>query len=164
VLAELQELKTTAEDSIEELRRSLRMMREDFDLATGIEDYVRTFAERTQLPVRFERSGAVSDHVAPESSLALFRVLQECLSNAVKHAHAKQVDVKLHFSELTVLLSVKDDGQGFELGKPKLGHYGLINMRERANKVGGAVTIESAPGAGATVSFSVPVESVFQPG
>lgn len=159
VLVELRELKTTAEDSIEELRRSLRMMREDFDIATGIEDYVRTFGERTQLPVKFEKSGPASTHIAPESALALFRVLQECLSNAVKHAQARHVDVQLRFFAETVLLSVKDDGKGFDPASLKVGHYGLMNMKERANKVGGQVTIESTPGHGAMISFSVPVDA-----
>ncbi len=157
VLRELTELKASAEEAIEELRRSLRMMREDFDLAVGLEDYVRTFADRTQLSVSFAKIGVEPRRLAPESSLALFRVLQECLSNAVKHAQAKHVDVKLAFDELTVLLAVKDDGRGFDTSVARPGHYGLINMQERANKVGGAVAIESTPGAGAQVTFSVPV-------
>jgi signal transduction histidine kinase len=157
VVAELEELKASAEDAIEELRRSLRMMREDFDIATGLEDYVKTFTDRTQLEVHFERGGHFEGRLAPESSLALFRVLQECLSNALKHAQAKRVSVRLLFADEAVLLRVKDDGRGFDPLASKPGHYGLVNMRERANKVGGAVTIESSPGVGAEVTFSVPL-------
>ena len=161
VLTELRELKTSAEESIEELRRSLRMMREDFDLAHGLEEYVRTFGDRTQLSVSFTRSGVEPGHMAPESALTLFRVLQECLSNAVKHAQARHVQVTLAFLEATVMLGVKDDGKGFDPQVKRPGHYGLINMQERANKVGGAVAIESTPGAGAQVTFSVPIEPVL---
>jgi signal transduction histidine kinase len=161
VLVELLELKTTAEESIEELRRSLRMMREDFDLANGLEEYVRTFGDRTQLSVSFARTGVEPGRMAPESALTLFRVLQECLSNAVKHAQAKHVQVTLAFDEATVMLGVKDDGKGFDPQIKRPGHYGLINMQERANKVGGAVAIESTPGAGAQVTFSVPIEPVL---
>ncbi len=157
LLGEIAELKASAEESIEELRRSLRMMREDFDVANGVEDYVKTFKDRTQLDVRFEKSGVFDGRLAPETSLALFRVLQECLSNALKHAEAKRVDVKLHFSPEKVHLSVKDDGKGFDLKSPRPGHYGLINLRERAMKVGGDVVIDATPGAGAHISFSVPV-------
>jgi len=132
------------------------MMREDFDLGVGLEDYVKTFRDRTQVDVKFERSG-IPDRLPPESQLALFRVLQECLSNAVKHAGAKKVEVKLHFAPARVHLSVRDDGKGFDTRMPKVGHYGLINMRERAMKVGGEVIIDSTPGAGAHISFSVPV-------
>lgn len=156
LLKEIGELKATAEESIEELRRNLRMMREDFDLGVGLEDYVKTFRDRTQLDIRFERGGHGSK-LAPEKQLALFRVLQECLSNAAKHAQPKAIDVKLHFGIQTVDLSVKDDGKGFETNGTKAGHYGLINMRERAMKVGGQVIIDSAPGKGSQISFSVPV-------
>lgn len=157
VKKEVADLKQSAEESIEELRRSLQMMREDFDLAHGFEDYVKTFGDRTQLPVRFEKSGTLLGRVAPETSLALFRVLQELLSNAVKHARAQQVEVRLHFGHDTVQLGVKDDGAGFDPAAPRPGHYGLINLRERAMKVGGDVTIESKPGAGANVIFTAPL-------
>jgi two-component system, NarL family, sensor histidine kinase DegS len=156
LLKEIKELKASAEESIEELRRNLRMMREDFDLGVGLEDYVKTFRERTQLDIRFERGGLVG-RLAPEKQLALFRVLQECLSNSAKHAQPKSINVKLHFGLQSVDLSVKDDGKGFEMNGARPGHYGLINMRERAMKVGGQVIIDSAPGKGAHISFSVPV-------
>lgn len=157
VKREVSELKQSAEEAIEELRRSLQMMREDFDLAHGVEDYVKTFGERTQLPVRFEQSGTLLGRMAPETSLALFRVLQELLSNAAKHAQPRQVDVKLHFGAHAVHLAVKDDGKGFDPASPKAGHYGLINLRERAMKLGGDVTIDARPGAGAHITFSAPV-------
>jgi two-component system, NarL family, sensor histidine kinase DegS len=153
--AEITELKASAEEAIEELRRNLRMMREDFDLATGLEDYVKTFTERTQLPVTFEKFG-YAQKLSPEAQLSLFRVLQECLNNAAKHAAAKNVIVKLQLSDVTVMLSIKDDGKGFDPRQPKAGHYGLVNMRERAMKVQGEVIIDSTPGAGTQVTFSVP--------
>jgi two-component system, NarL family, sensor histidine kinase DegS len=163
VRREVIELKASAEEAIEELRRSLKMMREDFDLATGLEDYARTFGERTQLKVAFERRGALSGRLAPEPSLALFRVLQESLSNAARHAQAHQVAVQLDFGEAAVRLTVRDDGQGFDPAVPAPGHYGLVNMQERAHKVGGEVRVESAPGAGALVTFSVPLPAPPSP-
>ncbi len=155
--SEIGELKASAEDAIEELRRSLQMMREDFDLASVIEDYVKTFRERTKLNVHFEATGRWAGRLAPEAALAIFRVLQETLSNSMKHAQAQRVDVKLHFSHSRVYLSVKDDGQGFDPSTPKSGHYGLSNMRDRATKVGAEVLIDAAPGRGAHITFSVPV-------
>lgn len=153
---EIQELKGSAEEAIEELRRSLRMMREDFDLASGLEEYVKTFRERTQLEVGFSSSGVIT-RLNPEAQLALFRVLQECLSNAAKHAKATVLEVRLAALGDRVALSVKDDGVGFEPASPKRGHYGLINMRERALKVGGEVIIDAAPGKGTHVTFSIPM-------
>lgn len=158
VRAEIAELKSSAEESIEELRRNLRMMREDFDLSGALEEYVKTFRDRTQLEVTFLRSG-IQERLSPDQALSLFRVLQECLSNAAKHARARSVEVRLAFDgdAKRVLLSVKDDGQGFDPEAKKAGHYGLINLRERAMKVGGQVIIDSAPGKGAHITFSIPM-------
>ncbi|MBU8894516.1 sensor histidine kinase [Corallococcus sp. H22C18031201] len=153
--SEIRELKATAEESIEELRRNLRMMREDFELDQGLGDYVTTFTERTGLDIRFERTGA-SRKLPPDAQLALFRILQECLSNAVKHAEARKVLVRLDFGEARVDLIVRDDGKGFDPSRTPRGHYGLLNMRERAMKLGGSLIVDSAPGAGAQVAFSLP--------
>src|SRR4051794_15048466 len=109
VRGEIAELKGTAEDAIEELRRSLRMMRDDFELSRGLEEYVRTFKDRTPLlKVKFSKVGATSK-LSQETQLTLFRVLQECLTNAARHAHAQNVDVELAFGADHVVLSVKDD-------------------------------------------------------
>ncbi len=153
--SEIQELKTTAEESIEELRRNLRMMREDFELTQGLEDYVKTFHERTQMNIRFERSGP-PQKLSPDAQLALFRILQESLSNAVKHAAPQQVQVQLDYDADRVHLSVRDDGKGFDPRQTPRGHYGLLNMRERAMKLGGTLIVDSAPGTGTRVSFSLP--------
>lgn len=155
---EVQELKSSAEESIDELRRNLQMMREDFDLIQGLADYVKTFADRTQMAVHFDRSG-LPGKLSPEVQLTLFRVLQECLSNAAKHAAAKDVQVKLAFEPDRVLLSVRDDGKGFDTACTPAGHYGLLNMRERAMRLGGQLIVDSAPGAGAALSFSIPTTS-----
>lgn len=153
---EIEELKASAEESIEELRRNLRMMREDFELTQALEDHIKTFSDRTQLPVTFNRSGPEAK-LSPDAQLALFRVLQESLSNAARHAEAKGIEVKLLFESDRVHLSVKDDGKGFDLRQPKPGHYGLLNMRERAQRIGGDLIIDTAPGAGARITFTVPI-------
>jgi len=156
--SEIQELKATAEESIEELRRNLQMMREDFELTQGLDDYVKTFGQRTQRDIRFERTG-LPRKLNPDAQLALFRILQECLSNAVKHAEPKQVQVKLDYAQDRVHLIIHDDGKGFDPRKTPRGHYGLLNMRERAMKLGGELLVDSAPGTGTRVSFSLPSPS-----
>jgi two-component system, NarL family, sensor histidine kinase DegS len=155
VRKEIGELKASAEDSIEELRRSLRMMREDFELASVVEDYVRTLRDRTQLQIAFEKSG-VDPRLPPAAQLTLFRVLQESLSNCARHSGARQVHVSLHFALDHVELAVRDDGKGFDPDAPRAGHYGLLNMRERARKSRGRLSIQSAPGQGAAVRLTLP--------
>ncbi|MCP4593458.1 MAG: sensor histidine kinase, partial [bacterium] len=88
----------------------------------------------------------------------LYRIAQEALNNALKHAGASQVTLSVRFAEDSVTLEVTDNGQGFDpadvQGKAGLG---LISMRERAEKIGGQLTIHSAPGEGTRVAISVPL-------
>ena len=156
--AEITDLKLQAEESIDELRRALTMMRDDFDLVRGVEDACRKFESRQRgLTLSFLRVGR-DRAISSESALTVFRVLQECLANIVKHSKATRVSVTLRFTDTECELIVQDDGQGFDLAKPPpIGHYGLLNMGERAQRVGGMAKVESAPGAGTIVTLAVPL-------
>ena len=152
---EILELKGCAEDSIDELRRALRMMRADFELVPAVEEYCRTFGNRSRLPVQFRRTG-VPRALRNDAQLTIFRVLQEALNNARKHAEARALQVELAFGEHALQLVIADDGKGFDLAAPRRGHYGVTTMRERAAKVGGSATIDSAPGRGTRVTIEIP--------
>jgi signal transduction histidine kinase len=156
--AEITELKTQAEEAIEELRRSLTMMRRDFDLHKALEDYCARFSERSKVPCEMRVVGR-RRRLPSEMQLAIFRTLQECLTNIQKHAQAHRVDVKLKYDGDLVSISVSDDGVGFDTTKKKVGHYGLVNMMERARKFRGTVDIQSAPGAGVTAHVSLVIPS-----
>jgi two-component system sensor histidine kinase DegS len=157
---ELSDLHDAASESMDELRRSLRMMKEDFDLVGTVSDYCRLASGRHRLDVRFERTGPERS-VAPESALALFRVLQEAVTNAAKHCpKATVVEVKLAFDEERATLTIRDRGPGFTLPSDpatlsRAGHYGLANMRERAKKVSGDFRMTSAPGKGTCIELGV---------
>jgi signal transduction histidine kinase len=93
----------------------------------------------------------------------LLRIMQEAISNAVRHSGARTIEVALRAAAGSMRLTVKDDGMGFavsdvELNRP--GHYGLIGMRERASQIRAALNLESVPGAGTTVRLEVPVPEV----
>lgn len=154
---EIGELKGQAEESIEELRRSLTLMRADFDLVRGMEDACRRFESRQRgLTVRFACVGKERP-VSSEAALTLFRVLQESLTNVARHAHASHADVRLAFDGDDCVLTVQDDGRGFnDSAPPPPGHYGLLNMRERAQRIGGTAHVESTLGKGTLVRLSVP--------
>jgi len=154
---EISELKGLAEEAIEELRRSLTMMRRDFDLHKALEDYCMRFQERSRAWCSFKVRGR-QRRLPSEMQLTLFRILQECLTNAQKHAEAKNVDVRLKYDGEMVSLVISDDGVGFDLEeKTKKGHYGLTNLLERARKFRGTVDIQSAPGNGTTVHVTLVV-------
>ncbi len=98
----------------------------------------------------------------PEKSVALFRVMQEALVNAFKHAEAHTVIVELKATEQELLLTVRDDGKGFHTGRRATtpGGFGLLIMRERMRAMGGAFTVESRPGEGTTLKASMPLKDV----
>lgn len=87
----------------------------------------------------------------------LFLIVQEAMANIVKHAQASMVSLSLRENERQVLLSISDDGKGFSGGAAqKQGSYGLLTMRERAEKLGGRAEILSKPGAGTTIRVHIP--------
>jgi signal transduction histidine kinase len=90
---------------------------------------------------------------------ALYRCAQEALHNVVKHARARHAELSLEVAEGTVVLTVRDDGHGFESTGSFPGHLGLRSMRERAEAVGGLFSIDSAPRAGTTMRVQVPLAS-----
>ena len=94
----------------------------------------------------------------PETKEALYRIAQEALQNTVKHAGAANVHLNVSQANGTVTLDVSDDGGGFDPTRDFPGHLGLRSMRERAERLGGTLRIESAPGEGTRVRVRVPPE------
>jgi signal transduction histidine kinase len=96
--------------------------------------------------------------LGPATEQELFRIAQEALSNVVRHAAAHEVQVGLCEEGSTIVLTVADDGRGFDPGHRSVSsrRLGLVSMRERAVDLGGALAIESAPGQGTTVRAEVP--------
>jgi signal transduction histidine kinase len=95
---------------------------------------------------------------SPGVAAEVFRIAQEALGNALRHAEADRVDVSLEAVDGRVVLTVADDGVGFDVGSAALRsrRLGLTSMEERSRSVGGALAIESSPGAGTTVRLEVP--------
>ncbi|MGH9420761.1 MAG: sensor histidine kinase [Thermoanaerobaculia bacterium] len=92
----------------------------------------------------------------------LVRIVQEAVSNAVRHSGATAVDVDVYHAEHSVRVRVSDNGRGFELDKLRHaeGHWGIMFMRERAQQIGAEITIMSAPSEGTVVECSVPYANV----
>lgn len=90
--------------------------------------------------------------------VGVYRVLQEALANAQRHAHAKTITMRLALQPDRVTCIVADDGRGFDTGRVRRGHFGLIGMRERARLLGGSLTVESARGRGTRLLLDVPLD------
>jgi signal transduction histidine kinase len=128
---------------------------DDFGLVAAVERLTQTFAEQTGLGVDIEAQ--LGDARLPsEVETALYRMVQEALTNIVKHAQAKRVSIILGLSRASVSAVIEDDGIGFETDRIHDG-MGLAGMRERLALVGGKLKIESRPGAGTTLVGEVPL-------
>ena len=87
----------------------------------------------------------------------LFRIVQEAVSNTLRHAKASLLEVTLKQINQVVFLKIMDNGQGFDVNKQNTGSYGLSNMKERASEIGGSVKIISILGKGSSIEVKVPI-------
>ena len=132
-------------------------MLDDLGLAASIEWQAREFQKRTG--VRCEVSVPEQElQLAPAQSTALFRILQETLTNVVRHADAKHVKVQLEVANRSLTMRVHDDGRGFRSAEvANTRSLGLLGMRERAELLGGSFSVRGFPGEGTTVTVSIPL-------
>ncbi|HBY97273.1 MAG: histidine kinase [Ardenticatenaceae bacterium] len=153
----LGELRAMLGEAIEEVRRFSRALRphylEELGLAPSLEMLAR------EAGARFHLTGAPR-RLSPDQELALYRIAQEALNNAHRHAQAQEVEVKVTFTEIAAVLQIADNGVGFEVpGRPadltRAGHFGLMGMRERTQAIGGELTVSSMPGRGTVVTVAV---------
>ena len=125
-------------------------------LPAAVQSYCDGFSAAHGIPVSCDADEPVRD-LSRGAALALFRILQEALGNAAKHAAATQITVRLSRSSGLVSLTVSDDGVGFDRSRSGAsGGLGLITMRERSGQLGGTLELESTPGAGATIRVVIP--------
>ncbi|MBV8605701.1 MAG: CHASE3 domain-containing protein [Pelomonas sp.] len=135
---------------IEDLRPSALA---NLGLTPALEILAREFGERSGLTI--ETSFAEVDADAG-GKLAIYRLVQEALTNVLRHAQARQVWVTLRHDGAQTLLSVRDDGRGFDPAAVPAGHHGLLGMRYRMESLGGTLRLASAPGQGTEVEARVP--------
>lgn len=126
-------------------------------LEAALRQYSRSAGAKFGLDVHFKARGFTDERLPSVVETALYRVVQEAMTNVVRHAGAKRVDVLAERRGDRVQVMVEDDGVGFDSLLVRPGeHLGLLGMRERAEALGGTLTIESRPGGGTTVVAEVP--------
>jgi PAS domain S-box-containing protein len=131
---------------------------DDLGLVPAAEWLAQDFTQRTGVPCQLVVGSGDLEFRDPHAT-AIFRILQESLTNVARHAEARRVEVALDRADGAVTLDVRDDGRGFSTGDPRRpGSFGLAGLRERAQLLGGDVRIESRPGQGTTVHVRIPLE------
>lgn len=134
---------------------------EQFNLVNAITMNSRQIANGTDILIRVETLGETQSlsEIIEEN---LLRIGQEAITNVVKHSGAKVVKIELHFSPQKVVLQILDDGNGFVpegCAGPKDGHFGLLGIRERTERLGGQIWITSAPSTGTSLRVEIPINS-----
>lgn len=156
-VAEVRDLVRSTLQDVRQLAVELRPKAlDDFGLVAALERLTESFAEQTGISVEFEPA-LPEGRLPAEAETALYRIVQESLTNVVKHARASRVSVVLTRKDDSVSVVVEDDGVGFEPARARDGGLGLVGMRERVGLLGGRLTIESRPGAGTTFVAEVPL-------
>lgn len=160
---EFHQIRQVIQDTYQDVRNMLVDFRtrinEDEALEPVLKKYCEDFSARTGIKTEF-----VSDEPLPSLELSVrtqvFRMIQESLSNARKHARAAQVNVSVRNADSGLRISVEDNGDGFDLHaaqEPAQQHLGLSIMKERAAHFGGTVRISTAPGRGTVVEIDIPL-------
>jgi signal transduction histidine kinase len=128
-------------------------------LGPAIEHHVKRFGGMTGITCIVKMSNGGEFFVDDRVAIAIFRILQEALTNIARHAQAGEVNVHLVELGTEIILIVQDNGRGMpsSLSQDARSHYGLLGMRERARLLGGHVVIDSAPGKGTRIEASLPV-------
>ena len=155
-LQELRKQTVEISNDVQALSHELHSSKLEYlGVVAGIRSWCREFAERQRIQIDFSED--VSNVVPFDIGLALFRVLQEALHNAIKHSGVKRLKVQMLERSSEVHLIVSDSGKGFDLEAAKqLGGLGLTSMRERVRLVNGEMEIQSKPMGGTTIYVRIP--------
>lgn len=154
------QLRELVVDTLQDVRRLAVQLRpkalDDFGLAPALDRLVETFSEATGIGVDLEAQLG-DDRLPSEVETTLYRIVQEALTNIVKHAHARKASVLLIRRAGTVTAVIEDDGDGFRVADVRDDAAGLIGMRERLALHDGRLTVESSPESGTTLVVEVPL-------
>jgi signal transduction histidine kinase len=159
--SQFQSMISLVDSSIQNVRKIATELRpqvlDDLGLVPALEWQTAEFQSRTKIQCTLD-TNAEDVTIDADRSTALFRILQESLTNVARHSNAKKVMVKLQVTKKSLSLTVTDDGKGIaEMNIPSLKSLGLLGMRERAHMLGGILTIKGQPGKGTTVSVELPI-------
>ncbi len=155
--AELRELVVSTLQDVRRLAVELRPSAlDDFGLVAALERLATSFAEQSGIAVDFQTSLA-GERLSGEVETALYRIVQESLTNVVKHARARHVSILLTRKSGAIKAVIEDDGQGFDPAERALDGFGLVGIRERLALLGGRLQVESGSEVGTTIAAEVPI-------
>lgn len=165
--AKIESARNLAQESLDEARRSVGELQPSVLATSGLTEAVQQEVTKTGergIQISLKISGEEPDLLDRDNKLAILRIVQEALSNIIRHARTKSASVRISYGPSALRLSVSDDGIGFD---PSEGHaelsstgagFGLISMQERTRLAGGYIEIHSTPGVGTQVEATIPYQ------
>lgn len=159
--AEIDSFKKMVRSALYEVRRIIYDLRpmalDDLGLVPTLRKYLRTIEEyHNHSKISFENIG-LERRLPTKYEVALFRMIQESVQNALKHADACEIKVRLEITDTSISVIIKDNGVGFDINQKKPESFGMIGMRERVDLLDGELTFESKIGKGTAVMICVPL-------
>lgn len=161
-LEALGQIEKAIEDATADVREAILGLRTrlspEVGLVPTLEEYLTKFGEQTGLRTETSVNGDLKAALTPVREVQLLRIVQEALTNVRKHAQASQVKLRIEAQKEAAVISVEDDGRGFDLAQvsQQRGHFGLQIMKERAQGIGGDLVINTSPGQGTKVAVKLP--------
>lgn len=158
-VTEIHSVRKMIRSSLYEVRRIIYDLRpmalDDLGLIPTIRKYIANLADYHQIEIDFVVIGE-EKRLQQKYEVALFRLMQESVQNALKHASPRRIQIKLQIQQDFIVMVVKDDGKGFDINIKKSDSFGLMGMRERVEMLEGEMEITSKPNAGTTVIIKMP--------
>ena len=158
--ADVEEVRGIAQQTLERIRVQSRLLHpsvlDDFGLERAVDWYVEQFGRQNDIQTHFDVAGPIGV-VPPESTIHIYRIVQEALTNVSRHAGAKEAWVRLAQHDGRVALTIEDRGRGLPAGDAVARGVGLVSMRERAELMGGTFVIRPASPRGVVVHVEVPL-------
>jgi signal transduction histidine kinase len=162
--AQITHVKSVAETAVKSIRDIALLLRppmlDDLGLIPALEWQAREISRRSEMEVEVH-SEKVTEDLGDETKVTVYRLVQEALNNAAAHAAAKNAKVTVAQVSDKITIEITDDGHGFDPKRQR--GMGILGMEERVRRLGGALTIESAPGKGATVKAELPLHNADSP-
>jgi signal transduction histidine kinase len=161
-VASLKELADETLESLHHLAVNLRPASLDhLGLVDALTGLIESTRQRSGVAAHFKSMGQTQDaSLTEEMESSIYRIVQESLTNVVRHANAQHVDVILEWQSDKIMIIVEDDGVGIDMQKVReTGHLGLIGMQERAEMLGGKLLVDSTPQVGTTLVVEIPYVS-----
>ncbi|MBN2694966.1 hypothetical protein JXR93_09910 [bacterium] len=156
LISELKELKYYAEESMDEIRRSLNVIKNNFEFEKAVNDFVAFFEERNRVKTETLKTRFGKINLSHKDQLSLFRVFQEIMNNSLKHSGCDIISYEIIIDIEKIYIEVSDKGKGFNPDKNYPGHYGLKNLKERINLLHGEIDLKSVLNEGTNIKISVP--------